>query len=247
MHTWWIRLNAVTFFSLTLLLLASLLSAITSPLSNNGVTQTPIVKVLGLSPIGDPMVTKKRERSNLPALGHPGLLSLKKMGGVDRSHLVLEIDVDLTPLYHWNVWQVFCYVTACYETTEYQSSCVVVWDKIVPSKAQIGMSEWLGVGEADADLSQPSSSKKSKKGGKKSKKFDPRATESQSPDPYILKIPATLNTGYPIVDPSASGLRGVDIKLHFNWDIMPMTGGIYGGGMEEGGEWGFKMYDDYTR
>lgn len=240
MHTWWIRLNAVVFFSLTLLLSASLLSAITSQFVNSASPQNAIVHTLGLSKSGDPMIQKKRAKQGLPPLEQPGLLSLKKMGGLSRAHLVLELDVDLSSLFHWNVWQVFAYVTACYETEVHSKNCVVVWDRIVPSKSQKLLS-WLDPSSLMAadDESQSSNQKKSP-----SKRVDPRTTENQSPDPYLLKIPATLNTGYPIVDPSSS-LLGRTILLEFNYDIMPITGGLYGGKAESTG--GFRMYDEYTR
>jgi signal peptidase complex subunit 3 len=42
------------------------------------------------------------------------LRSLKSHGGVDRALLSFDIQVDLTPAFHWNVKQLFVYVVAIY-------------------------------------------------------------------------------------------------------------------------------------
>ena len=69
------------------------------------------------------------------------LRSLKSHGGVDRALLSFDIDVDLSPAFHWNVKQLFVYVVAHYDTfettkdgtTRPRSNQVVLWDKIVES------------------------------------------------------------------------------------------------------------------
>lgn len=61
------------------------------------------------------------------------LRSLKSHGGVDRALLSFDMDVDLTPAFHWNVKQLFVYVVAHYDTEDPipHSNQVVLWDKIV--------------------------------------------------------------------------------------------------------------------
>ncbi len=56
--------------------------------------------------------------------------SLKSHGGVDRALLSFDLDVDLTPAFHWNIKQLFVYVVAIYETNGRYNQ-VVLWDKIV--------------------------------------------------------------------------------------------------------------------
>lgn len=58
--------------------------------------------------------------------------SLKSHGGVDRALLSFNLDVDLTPAFHWNLKQLFVYVVATYETPEDgRTNQVVLWDTIV--------------------------------------------------------------------------------------------------------------------
>lgn len=59
------------------------------------------------------------------------LRSLKSHGGVDRSLLSFDIDVDLTPAFHWNIKQLFVYVVASYESETNPLNKIVLWDKIV--------------------------------------------------------------------------------------------------------------------
>ena len=81
MHTYWIRLNAVVFFSLSVLLAMSLLSSFTSSLSTlrHETALHPIVEVLQLAG------GSTRE----------GIKSFKSHGGVDRAALVFDLLVDL--------------------------------------------------------------------------------------------------------------------------------------------------------
>ena len=59
------------------------------------------------------------------------LKSLKSHGGVDRALLSFDIDVDMSPAFHWNIKQLFIYVVASYETESKKVNQVVVWDKIL--------------------------------------------------------------------------------------------------------------------
>mmetsp|Transcript_21391 Transcript_21391/g.32715 ORF Transcript_21391/g.32715 Transcript_21391/m.32715 type:complete len:171 (+) Transcript_21391:170-682(+) len=105
MHTVWVRLNAVVFFGLSVILSLSLLAA----LSKIGHSQIPDIKELKLNT----------------------LRSLKSHGGVDRALLSFDLDVDFRPAFHWNIKQLFVYVVATYESETNPSNQVVVWDKIV--------------------------------------------------------------------------------------------------------------------
>ena len=45
--------------------------------------------------------------------------------------LTFDLQADLTPLFNWNVKQLFLYLTAEYETRNNVVNQVVLWDKII--------------------------------------------------------------------------------------------------------------------
>ena len=45
--------------------------------------------------------------------------------------LTFDLKADLTPLFNWNVKQLFLYLTAEYETQANVVNQVVLWDKII--------------------------------------------------------------------------------------------------------------------
>ena len=45
--------------------------------------------------------------------------------------LTFDLQADLTPLFNWNVKQLFLYLTAEYETPANVVNQVVLWDKII--------------------------------------------------------------------------------------------------------------------
>jgi signal peptidase complex subunit 3 len=110
MHNIWVRLNAVIFFALTVLLVLASLCAFSTFLH----TVTPQVKTLKLNT----------------------LKSLRNHGGVDRALLSFDINADLTPAFHWNIKQLFVFVVAEYESTLNPLNQVIIWDKIVKSKEE---------------------------------------------------------------------------------------------------------------
>jgi signal peptidase complex subunit 3 len=107
MHTLWVRLNAVVFFGLSTLLALSVLAALSK--LGHGSRHKPVIRKLKINK----------------------LRSLKPQGGVDRALLSFDIDVDLTPAFHWNIKQLFVYVIASYESDRNPKNEVVLWDKIV--------------------------------------------------------------------------------------------------------------------
>jgi len=107
MHTVWVRLNAVVFFGLTVLLGFSCLAGF-SKIMHSSMHQ-PIIKTLELNT----------------------LRSLKSHGGVDRALLSFDIDADMNPAFHWNVKQLFVHVVASYTTDSKEINDVVIWDKII--------------------------------------------------------------------------------------------------------------------
>jgi len=128
MHTIWVRLNAVVFFSFSVLLVLALLTAF----STYG----------AYDPAGSgvPVVHELKFRE---------ITSLRSNGGVDKSHLTFDLKVDLEPAFHWNAKQIFCMVVAEYEGNHpsnlkedtaiprngtYPINQVVLWDRIVEAK-----------------------------------------------------------------------------------------------------------------
>mmetsp|Transcript_22400 Transcript_22400/g.48215 ORF Transcript_22400/g.48215 Transcript_22400/m.48215 type:complete len:177 (+) Transcript_22400:147-677(+) len=109
MHTVWVRLNAVVFFGLTVLLCLSILAA--------------------LSKIGH----ATRHRPIIHKLAMNKMKSLKNHGGVDRALFSFDMHADMTPAFHWNIKQLFVYVVATYATPTNPKNQIVLWDRIVES------------------------------------------------------------------------------------------------------------------
>ncbi|CAM9158760.1 unnamed protein product, partial [Ectocarpus sp. 4 AP-2014] len=107
MHTAWVRVNAVVFFGLTVLLVLSVLTALSTYLHQG----FPDVRKLGVS--------KFR--------------TFRKSEGTDRLLLNIDVDADLAPAFNWNVKQLFAFVVAEYETPTNPVNQVILWDKIVES------------------------------------------------------------------------------------------------------------------
>lgn len=115
MHTVWVRLNAVVFFSLSVLLVLALLAAFSSIpvfLGDNGNAEAPL----------EAIVNKVQMNS---------LRSLRSHGGVDRALFSIDIDADFRPAFHWNVKQLFVFVVAEYTSKANKLNQVVLWDKII--------------------------------------------------------------------------------------------------------------------
>lgn len=110
MHNVWVRLNAVIFFALTVLLALATLCA----LSTYFHADLPTVKTLKLNT----------------------LKSLRNHGGVDRALLSFDLVADLTPTFHWNIKQLFVFVVAEYESPTNPLNQVIIWDKIIKTKEE---------------------------------------------------------------------------------------------------------------
>lgn len=49
----------------------------------------------------------------------------------DLGFITFDLQTDLTPLFNWNVKELFLYLTAEYETPNNKLNQVVLWDKII--------------------------------------------------------------------------------------------------------------------
>mmetsp|Transcript_95225 Transcript_95225/g.186902 ORF Transcript_95225/g.186902 Transcript_95225/m.186902 type:complete len:170 (+) Transcript_95225:13-522(+) len=108
MHNIWVRLNAVIFFALTVLLVLATLCALSTYMH----TEQPVIKTLKMNT----------------------LRSLRQHGGQDRALMSFDINADLRPAFHWNLKQLFVYVVAEYESSTNPLNQVIIWDKIIESK-----------------------------------------------------------------------------------------------------------------
>ena len=113
MQNLWVRLNAVVFFALTVLLVLATLCAFSTYLHNG----KPDVKELQISDVQ----------------------SLQPYGGVDRALFKFNLKADLRPAFHWNLKQLFVFVVAEYESPNKPLNQVIVWDKIVKSQAEANL------------------------------------------------------------------------------------------------------------
>mmetsp|Transcript_12752 Transcript_12752/g.37972 ORF Transcript_12752/g.37972 Transcript_12752/m.37972 type:complete len:178 (+) Transcript_12752:199-732(+) len=124
MHTYWVRLNAVFFYGLNVLLglsVAAWLSCLQQDLHMFGGESLP-----------RPVVNTVRVNE---------LLSLRAHGGVDRALLSFDLQADLTPAFHWNLKQLFVFVLAEYATPSNELNQVILWDKIVETEEDARLDE----------------------------------------------------------------------------------------------------------
>jgi len=109
MHSFWQRLNAIFFYTLSVLGFLAFMAAGTT------YWHKP-----------DPRISlslKKQTLRKIHGQGH------------DQVILSLQIDADLRSVFNWNVKQLFVYVTAEYETEANVLNQVVVWDQIISDPA----------------------------------------------------------------------------------------------------------------
>ena len=89
MHTVWVRLNAVVFFGLTVLLVLAVMTWFSTFIGPEAV---PIIEFVKLN----------------------SLRSLRSHGGVDRALISFDLRADLAAAFDWNIKQLFVFVVAEY-------------------------------------------------------------------------------------------------------------------------------------
>mmetsp|Transcript_2949 Transcript_2949/g.8993 ORF Transcript_2949/g.8993 Transcript_2949/m.8993 type:complete len:150 (+) Transcript_2949:349-798(+) len=62
------------------------------------------------------------------------LRRLHQFRGSDRAILTVDMDVDFTPLWNWNVKQIFVFVVAEYRGSVHRRNGVVIFDHIIESE-----------------------------------------------------------------------------------------------------------------
>ncbi|KAG5176115.1 signal peptidase 22kDa subunit [Tribonema minus] len=115
MNTVWVRLNAVVFFGLTVLLGLALMTA-TSTYLHEG---HPTVKTLRLNKIK----------------------SFRSQSKVDRAIINFDLEADLAPAFNWNIKQIFVFVVAEFATKTNPLNQIILWDKIIekPEDARLNL------------------------------------------------------------------------------------------------------------
>jgi signal peptidase complex subunit 3 len=108
MHNVWVRLNAVVFFALTVLLVLAILCSFSTYTHKD----EPILKKLALN----------------------NLRFLRNSLGDDRATFYFDLHADFRPAFHWNLKQIFVFVVAEFETKKNVLNQVTVWDKIIESE-----------------------------------------------------------------------------------------------------------------
>ena len=108
------------FFTTVLFTLASVI-ALTSYLPFAPFTNQPPKDEFSLSV---PKLTVKYSRA-------PRSYSSKQQ---EYAHLKFDVDVDFTPLFHWNTKQVFAFLVAKYPGDKFHTNEVTLWDSIIQKK-----------------------------------------------------------------------------------------------------------------
>lgn len=223
MHTVWVRLNAVVFFGLTVLLGLSCLAAF-SKIGHSYIHQPGKILLSVLICfrsahfylvrwleqriclpyfvthfVETDLIASSQNCTVIHKLELNTLRSLKSHGGVDRALLSFDIDADMKPAFHWNVKQLFVYVVASYETSSKVINDVVIWDKIIEN--------------IDSDEKK----------------------HIQEENVFVK---------YALVD-QGNELRGKDVTLKLMWDHMPITGFVYMDGQEKDTTTSFELPVEY--
>ena len=110
MHNVLVRLNAVIFFALTVLVFMAIFAAISTYLH----TGEPIVETLRVN----------------------DLKLLRVFRGRDNAEVYLDIRADLRPAWHWNLKQLFVFVVAEYESDLNVLNQIVIWDTIIQDREE---------------------------------------------------------------------------------------------------------------
>ena len=115
MHTIWVRLNAVVFFGLTVIVSLAVLTWF-STINHSGFPTVDVLRVASVK-------------------------SLRSHNKKDVAVLTFDLHADLAPAFNWNVKQLFVFVVAEYRSKSNPLNQVVIWDKIIehPKDAKLYM------------------------------------------------------------------------------------------------------------
>ena len=137
MHSFWQRLNAIFFYTLSVLGFLAFMAAGTTHWHTAEPAVTVSLKKIMLcarATLFAPNAARTRlGEPRLTASPYVCLVPRRKIHGAghDQAILSLQLDADLRSVFNWNVKQLFVYVTAEYETEANVLNQVVVWDQII--------------------------------------------------------------------------------------------------------------------
>jgi len=110
MHSIWTRANAVFAFTLSVLAAMTFAAFLTTVLNDN--IAPVIIKTSNAQVKNVPNYSANRAKNDLASLN-------------------FDIQVDVSPVFNWNVKQLFLYLVAEYSTPSNPVNQVVLWDKII--------------------------------------------------------------------------------------------------------------------
>lgn len=210
MHTIWMRLNAVIFFGLTVLLTLSIFAA----LSTITMTKAPVLEKLEINQF----LFFKEMRQNPARKG-----SHNEGYDYDQALFTFDVDIDLKPAFHWNTKQLFLMLIAEYESKKFGLSQVVIWDKIIERLDGLPI-------ESDNDGKKKVRDELKSKRRRQKEAEEARLARSENKkkitdNNYRLTLKKEF-LKYPLRDPSME-LLGKNVTLKLLWDHMPLTGALY--------------------
>jgi len=205
MQNLWVRLNAVVFFALTVLLCLATMCAF-STLLHKGV---PDVKELRISEVQ----------------------SLQPYGGVDRALFKFNLKADFRPAFHWNLKQLFVFVVAEYESPNKPINQVIVWDKIIKSQAEANLIKngeqcKYQLASQGAELRNKTVTLRLMWGTSKAQAITRRAARMPA-----LRAVVCTDCPPPLPPPVRTFLLALLARC--TTDHMPVTGRLYGGESEK--------------
>ena len=210
MHTIWMRLNAVIFFGLTVLLTLSIFAA----LSTITMTKAPVLEKLEINQF----LFFKETRQNPARKG-----SHNEGYDYDQALFTFDVDIDLKPAFHWNTKQLFLMLIAEYESKKYGLSQIVIWDKIIERLDGLPVE---GESERKTKVRDELKSKRRRqKEAEEARLARAQNKKKITDNNYRLTLKKEF-LKYPLKDPSME-LLGKNVTLKLLWDHMPLTGALY--------------------
>lgn len=160
--------------------------------------------------------------------------------GGERSNFTFTMDVDVTPVFNWNVRQMFIYITAEYDVEAHDGGSgvkpatrhnqVVIWDKVVrPDGREYPYWQHCPQGRCDDEPCQEDDMDSCVQMMEWAHVWVPQDLNGEpSPNgkrPVGWSRDKVYGCKYLLRHPSKE-LRDRTIKLQMNYDIMPMVGSI---------------------
>ena len=207
MHTLWVRLNAVVFFGLTVIVCLAVLTWF-STATHRGF---PTVETLKMNK----------------------LTSLRSHGNKDIAVLTFDLHADLEKAFNWNVKQLFVFVVAEYRSKKHPLNQVVVWDTIIEHKEDAKLH--LDKQRVDYGLIDQGTELRWVGHGAVFDVWCPHGWQGEDSSARA-RLSASLQLGpktpwrfaaSPTTHSSPPTTRNTTVTLKLVWDHMPLTGRLF--------------------